>query len=398
MNARPTLTLLAELRSLPRAYWVLVTGWFVNRFGTFVYPFLTLFLTERGHPPGAVAWVLAASGLGQFMSSLLGGYYSDRFGRRSTLVLGCFGHAAAVFSLFFATSLPVIVTLMWAAGFASGFYMPASSALLADVVPEPMRLRAYSMQRLAINAGFACGSSAAGFIMMLSVFWLFAGDALTTATFGLIAWFLLPRGVTASAKEATWAEAWRVLRRDQAFWALFAATVLSSFIFIQFSSTFALEVKERGLSVSLFGRHLSPEQVFGLVLGWNGLMVALFELPMTRWTQQFNARHVIMSGYLMMGAGFAMNAYHGGVSMLFVAMTIFTIGEMLSQPMRSAYVAQLAPTHMRGRYMGALAMGATLASVVGPFISLPLHAHSPAALWLGCGSLGILAAFVLRGR
>src|SRR5687768_11247205 len=72
MNARPTLTLLAELRSLPRAYWVLVTGWFVNRFGTFVYPFLTLFLTERGHSPSSVAWVLAASGMGQFMSSLLG--------------------------------------------------------------------------------------------------------------------------------------------------------------------------------------------------------------------------------------------------------------------------------------------------------------------------------------
>jgi MFS family permease len=127
-------------------------------------------------------------------------------------------------------------------------------------------------------------------------------------------------------------------------------------------------------------------------------MVALFELPMTRWTQQFNARHIIMAGYLMMGAGFAMNAYHGGVVMLFVAMTIFTIGEMLSQPMRSAYVAQLAPMHMRGRYMGALAMGGTLASVAGPFISLPLHAHSPSALWLGCGGLGVLAAFVLRGK
>jgi MFS family permease len=397
MNARPTLTLLAELRSLPRAYWVLVAGWFVNRFGTFVYPFLTLFLTERGHPPAAVAWVLAASGLGQFMSSLLGGYYSDRFGRRSTLVLGCFGHAAAIFSLYFATALPAMVALMWAAGFASGFYMPASSALLADVVPEPMRLRAYSMQRLAINAGFACGSSAAGFIMMISVFWLFAGDALTTATFGLIAWFMLPRGVKASAEEATWTEAWRVLRKDHAFWALFAATVLSSFIFIQFSSTFALEVKERGLVMSVFGRRLTPEQVFGCVLGWNGLMVALFELPMTRWTQRFTARHVIMAGYLMMGAGFAMNAWHGGVAMLFVAMTIFTIGEMLSQPMRSAYVAQLAPKHMRGRYMGALAMGGTLASVVGPFISLPLHDRWPSALWLGCGALGVLAAFVLRG-
>ena len=35
MNAGPTQSLYAELRSLPRAYWVLVTGWFVNRFGTF---------------------------------------------------------------------------------------------------------------------------------------------------------------------------------------------------------------------------------------------------------------------------------------------------------------------------------------------------------------------------
>jgi len=119
---------------------------------------------------------------------------------------------------------------------------------------------------------------------------------------------------------------------------------------------------------------------------------------MTRWTQRFAARRVIMAGYIMMGAGFATNAYRGGVGMLFLAMTIFTIGEMLSQPMRSAYVAQLAPRHMRGRYMGALAMGATLASVVGPFISLPLHAHSPSALWFGCGALGVLAAVVLRGK
>lgn len=398
MNARPTLSLFAELRSLPRAYWVLVTGWFVNRFGTFVYPFLTLFLSERGHRPGAVAWVLAASGLGQLLASLLGGYYADRFGRRSTLVLGCFGHAAAIFALFFVSSLGAIVALMFLAGFASGFYMPASSALLADIVPEPMRLRAYSMQRLAINAGFACGSSAAGFIMAISAFWLFAGDALTTASFGVIAWLMLPRGVIASKQEATWSEAWRVLRTDRAFWGLFAATVLSSFIFTQFSSTFALEVKGRGATMNVFGQQLIPEQVFGCLLGFNGVMVAFCELPLTRWTQRFNSRHVIMIGYIIMGSGFALNAYHGGVGMLFVAMAGFTIGEMLSQPMRSAYIAQLAPVHMRGRYMGAVAMGGTVASVIGPFISLPLHASNPSALWIGCGVLGALAAIVLRGK
>lgn len=397
MAAAPTESLMSELRSLPRAYWVLVGGWFVNRFGTFVHPFLTLVLSARGFGPGQVAWVLCANGVGQFASSLLGGYFSDRCGRRNVLVVGTLGNAAAVFTLFFMHELWAIVGMMWCAGFASGFYMPASTALLADVVPPHLRLRAYSGQRLAINAGFACGASAAGFLITVSTFALFVGDALTTALFGVIAFFLLPHGVRAAREEMGWMQAWEHVRRDRAFWGLFVASVLSSFIFQQFNSTFSLEMKQRGLTLDLLGWRLTPEQVFGCVLGWNGIMVALFELPMTRWTQRLDFRRVIKTGYVLMGGGFAMNALHGGAGMLFAAMTLFTIGEMLSQPMRSAYVAQLAPLHMRGRYMGLLTMGTTLAAIFGPHVSLRLHAWSPAVLWVGCGVLGVLSAFTLVG-
>lgn len=395
MPSAPTASLISELRSLPRAYWVLVTGWFINRFGTFVHPFLTLFLSSRGHSPTAVATVLAANGLGHFSAALLGGYFSDRFGRRNTIVLGTLGNAVAIFTIYFAQRIGVIVALMFLAGFAGGFYMPASNALLADLVPEPLRLRAYSAQRLAINAGFACGSAAAGFLIGYSIFALFAGDALTTAIFGIIAFTMLPHGIRAGRKETSWAVAWAVLRRDHAFWALCASTVLTSLVFQQFGSTFSLEVKRRGLTMEMLGWHFQPEQVFGLILAWNGLLVATCELPMTRWTQRFESRSVIMLGYVLLGGGFAMNALPGGVGTLFVAMTVFTVGEMLSQPMRSAYVAALAPEAMRGRYMGALAMAATAANVFGPFLSLPFHAWSPEGLWIACGVLGVLAAVVM---
>ncbi len=395
MRSAPTSSLSSELRSLPRAYWVLTAGWFVNRFGTFVVPFLTLFLTSRGHPPMAVALVLSMNGLGQFCSSLLGGYFSDRFGRRHTIMLGTFANAAAIFSLYFAEKIGAIAAFMFLAGFAGGFYMPASNALLADLVPEPMRLRAYSMQRVAINVGFACGTAAAGFLIGWSVFALFAGDAITTAAFGIIALTMLPHGLRVQRAEASWSQAWAVLRRDRAFWALCASTILTSFVFQQFGSTFSLEVKQRNLTLDLLGWHLGPEMVFGLILAWNGTLVATCELPLTRWTQRFESRNVIMLGYLLLGGGFAINALHGGVGMFFGAMTIFTIGEMLSQPMRSAYVAALAPETMRGRYMGALAMAATSANIFGPQVSLPFHSHSPAGLWLTCGALGVLAAAVL---
>lgn len=391
----PTASLAAELRSLPRAYWVLVLGWFINRFGTFVHPFLTLFLTGRGHPPSSVALVLGANGLGQFSAALLGGYFSDRFGRRNTIVLGTLGNALAIFALYFAGDIRMTITLMFLAGFAGGFYMPASNALLADLVPGPLRLRAYSAQRLAINAGFAFGSAAAGFLIGHSIFALFAGDAVTTAAFGIIALTMLPHGLRAQRSEAAWSQAWAVMRRDGAFWALCAATMLTSFVFQQFSSTFSLEVKQRGVTLDLLGWRLTPEQVFGMILAWNGTLVATCELPLTRWTQRFESRSVIMLGYLLLGTGFTMNALRGGAGMFFVAMTVFTVGEMLSQPMRAAYVAALAPENMRGRYMGALAMAATGANIFGPSVSLPFHAWSPTALWLTCGALGIAAAAVL---
>jgi MFS family permease len=224
---------------------------------------------------------------------------------------------------------------------------------------------------------------------------VFVGDALTTAAFGVIALLYLPHGLRASRQEATWREAWRVIRRDGAFWGLCAATLLSSFLFQQFNSTFSLEVVRRGVTLDLFGWHFSSLQVFGLILGWNGVMVVIFELPLTRWTQRFASRRVIMLGYILLGVGLSMNAISGGVGMLLLGMTVFTIGEMLSQPVRAAYIAELAPVAMRGRYMGALAMAGTSSHVFGPHVSLPLHAASPTTLWIACGILGLMAAVVL---
>ncbi len=40
--------LLTSLRALPRGAWVLFFGTFLNKVGTFVIPFLTLYLTNRG--------------------------------------------------------------------------------------------------------------------------------------------------------------------------------------------------------------------------------------------------------------------------------------------------------------------------------------------------------------
>ena len=391
----PTQTLLIELRSLPRAFWVLFAGTFINRFGTFVYPFLTILLHRRGFDYAQIGLAVGAFGAGSFAATFVGGWFADRFGRRHAIVLGTYLQAVFIFSIWLAQSLPMIALLTGLAGFMGGFFQPASSALVADLVPEAMRLRAYSALRLATNAGFAFGTATGGFLVNHSALGLFAGDALTTIVYGTLALSMLPHGLRHASAQARWSEALARLRGDGRFWALAIAQSCAGIIMVQAASSYSLEVIGRGLAVELFGWKPSVESVFGALIGWNGILIVCCELPLTRWTQRFAPRRVMCCGYLLLGGGFALNALPGGVGLLLVAMTIFTLGEMLAIPTSSTWIAKIAPVSMRGRYIGALGGAWGAAGVVGPQLGLSLYGASRIGLWLGCGAVGLVAALVL---
>ena len=74
--------LMSDLRELPRAFWVLFTGTFINRFGTFVMPFLAIYLVREGYTVGQAGLTISAYGAGALLASLIGGHLADTIGRR----------------------------------------------------------------------------------------------------------------------------------------------------------------------------------------------------------------------------------------------------------------------------------------------------------------------------
>jgi hypothetical protein len=68
-------SLFHDLRSLPGAFRVLFAGTFINRFGSFVFPFLTIFLTRRGLSSAEIGLVLTGFGLGALAATLAGGWF-----------------------------------------------------------------------------------------------------------------------------------------------------------------------------------------------------------------------------------------------------------------------------------------------------------------------------------
>ena len=391
-------SMLADLRSLPSAFWVLFAGTFINRFGTFVWPFLTIYLTRHGHALTDVAWAVGGCGAGALCGSALGGWLADHIGRRHTIALGTFATAGVMMLLYSADALPAITACTVLLGLASGTYHPAASALLADIVPNAQRVRAYAAFRLAANAGFACGAATAGVLANYSTFWLFAGDALTTAIYGVIAVLWLPHGLRGQTKNAPWADAFALLKRDRAFHALWVASLLAAIVFAQFGSTYSLHVIRHGLTLDLFGWHLPPETVYGLLIGWNGVLVTIAELPLTSLTLRYDARRVMALGNVLIGVGFGLNAFADTIFWLFITMTIFTFGEMISAPTTSAFIARHAPARLRGRYMGALALSWNGAAIAGPLLGFRLFAYDPRFVWFGCAVLGVTAAGLMLRR
>ena len=254
-------------------------------------------------------------------------------------------------------------------------------------MPAANRVTAFSAYRMAINAGWAFGPATAGFIAGHGYFWLFAGDAATSALFGIVALVALPESLTPSSTASSWSKATRELGRDRRLHRVPLASFGIALVFSQMNSTYGLAMGRLGLS----------PPTYGALLSLNGVLVVLVELPLTTVTRRFPPLGVISLGYLLIGAGFALNAFALTVPAL-AACVVVQAGEMCAMPVASAYVAELSPRNMRGRYMGTYGRRWTLAKVVGPGLGMWLLVTSPAALWLTGGTLGVAAALAVLAK
>jgi MFS family permease len=378
-------SLISSLRALPSAAWILFFGMFLNKFGSFVVPFLALYLTRLGYTLADAGLAIGAYGVGNLIASLLGGHLADTIGRRKTILLSLFSGAGAMLLLSQAHTLAMIIGLAALTGLASEFYRPACSALLTDLVPPDQRVTAFAAYRMSFNAGWAFGPATAGFLATKGFFWLFVGDAATSVLFGLVVLLMLPRDASHQRRESCWSEAIGEIRLDRKFHRIILASFFIAFVFMQMASTFGVHVTRMGFSAA----------TYGALISMNGAMVVLFELPLTTITRRFSTRRVLAAGYLLIGLGFALNIFAHTVPALAGCIIIFTLGEMIAMPVSSAYVSNLAPAHLRGRYLGAYGLNWALALIIAPGLGMKLLAGNPAALWLGCGALGVLAAIVI---
>jgi MFS family permease len=383
----------STVRSLPPRVWIISLGILVNRAGNFLPVFIVLYLISRHYSPGTAGLVLGAAGLGNVLGNTIGGYLADRLGRRWAIVLSGITSAGLTATVPLLTVLPLIILVVGLIGTASQIYRPAAAALLVDSVrTNQQRLAAFAVFRFALNIGAAAGGLVGGLLATHSYTTLFLGNAAASLMFGLIAIVLLrdvPRGVSGNDHQDKPESArpkgkagYRQAFADRRLRRFLLMTVIAEFVYIQSTVGLPLHVAAAGLS---------PAD-YGLLIGFNGLLVLLFELLITSIVARRRAEYVLAVGNLLTGIGLALTGVATDVAWLLVTVVIWTLGEMMYSSVANAYMGGLSPPHLVGRYQGLYGAASTLGTGVGPLIGGAVYAYSQSALWVMVAIVGVLSA------
>ncbi|WP_433236121.1 MFS transporter [Streptosporangium sp. CA-135522] len=380
-----------SLRQLPSTVWIISLGILVNRIGNFLPVFMVLYLTSQNFSPAAAGLVLGAAGLGNVLGNALGGYLADRLGRRWTIVLSMVATAGLTAGIPLFDTLPVLIALAGLAGTAAQVYRPAASALLVDATTTTQqRLAAFAVHRFAMNIGAAIGGVLGGVLATVSYVGLFLGNAVACLLLAAIAAGLL-RDVVHAGSDAGQGHgpgsaepepSYRQALADRRLRRFLVMTLIAEFIYIQ--STVGLP-----LHVSAIG--LSPAS-FGLLMGLNGLLVMLLELPITSAVSRRRPEPVLAVGNLLTGVGLALTVVANDMLWLAATVLLWTLGEMLYASMANAYLGGLVPPAMGGRYQGLYGAAITLGTGVGPLIGGAVYAYREWALWVVCAVGGVVSA------
>lgn len=377
-----------SLLGLPRLYWVLWIGQFINRLGSFVLTFLPLFLTERHRYSDARAGaVLSLFGLGSLFGASLGGWASDRFGRRITLLVALVASAVVLVAFGLAPAGALLACAALAHGVCNG-YGPALTAAVSDVVSPDDRARAFGYFYWAVNLGFTVAALAGGALSQRGFFTLFAGDAVTSLAFAAIVYAFVPETRPpggASRESLGLASSFRVLV-DPRFAAFAGAQFLALLVFLQVFATMPLQERAAHIEVSSVG----------LVAALNGVVIVTVQPLFVRLTQgQPSARLLVVAcALLAVAAGRA--AFATRVSDFAVCMVLASLGEVAFSGAAPTYVALVAPTDRRGIWQGAYSLVWAGASLLAPLVGTQARQRLGAPTMWGLGVVLCLVAAALH--
>jgi MFS family permease len=394
------LNVLKTYAGLPKSIYVIFFARIINSMGSFVHPFLTLFLTiNLGLGTETVGLFLMMAAISSVPGSLIGGKLADHIGRKKIIIVFQSLAALCLIPCAFLGKSIIIPYLLILSSFLGGAAQPPNSAMMADLTNIGNRKAAYSLLYLGINVGFSLGPLIAGFLYNHHLKLLFLGDAATTIlSLILVAIFVeetLPAKEESGDKvnaelyneneNAQEGNLLSVLLKRPYLIAFALVSMIYSFMYSQFGFITPMQMRK------LFSSN-GPE-LYGSIMAINGLVVVTMTTVIAALTKKITPILNITLAGLFFSIGFGMLFLAKTFTVFVISTIIWTIGEILSATNSGVYIANHTPMSHRGRFNAVIPLITGTGFAVGPFMmGFFIRNRVINSAWLVVFFLGVLAS------
>lgn len=372
---------------LAPATWWLSLILLINRSGTMVIPFLTVYMTQHLHFTIAQAGiVMACFGSGAIVGATAGGWLSDRIGFYQVQFWSLFSNGLLFILLGQMHTFPQLCVCVFALSSVGDAFRPANSMAIAAYSKPENRTRSYALNRLAVNLGWSVGPAIGGLLASFSYDLLFWVDGATCMVAAITMRILLPPVPAPAKSHADPAVPKESIWKDHIYITFLVFAMINAICLFQFSSIVPLYFKQV--------LHLK-EWAIGLSMSINGIMIAVVEMVMIyRLEGRFPDLLFIMRGSIMVAIAYYVIA--GLPAWWIVApvfMVIITFGEMLCLPFMNSFWISRSQAHNRGQYAALYTISYSVANIVSPTAGAFVVGHLGFTWWWAItGSVCLLAA------
>ncbi len=375
-------------KGIPSAIWWQALVLIVNRCGTMVVPFMSLYLTQCLHYSFSKAGVvLIFFGLGAVTGAFLGGWLTDKIGFRKVQLLTLTGGGILFIVLSQIENYYAICLFTYLLSSINEAFRPANSFAIAYYTNDENRTRSYTLARLATNSGWVIGGALGGLLASINYKYLFWVDGLTNIAAVFILKFLFaPVVISKINKQQKKSNTIGSAYKDKKYVAFVIISCLYAILFFQLFSSISLYYKHE--------MHLS-ESFIGLVMALNGIIIILTEMVLI-YSLDGKAHKLIfisIGSFLLASSFVVFNLFKSSAEIAIIAMVLFTVGEMISMPFMNTQWVAMSKEENRGEYAGLYTMAWSVAHILAPSIGTFTADHYGfAILWWFLGALGLVTS------
>lgn len=353
--------------NLQRNAWILALAMFINRSGSMVLLFTSLYLTNDLHfSIGQAGVIMSFYGFGSVLGSYAGGWLTDRKNFFDIMLISLIGSGLILLLLLFVTTQFYLSLVIFLYAFISDMFRPAHSAAIASYSNPANLTRSVSLARLAINLGFSVGPAIGGVIaMFLGYKWLFVIDAFTSIAAAVMLYFYLPKHkseknrhhnpVLQNSKTSAY--------RDKRYLFFIFLVALYGICFFQLFASIP----------QFFSRECNyTDGTIGLLLALNGFLVVVIEMPLISHLEKKKKmfRYVIIGTLCIPISYFILQ--HGNALLLWAVVytVIITLSEIFAMPFMMNYALSASPNERQGQYMALYSIAYGIANILAPSLGL----------------------------